>query len=157
MSNDLLRELVPKWFEPLLGKEAQSAFTRQMTSRLGILPDEVKGFPTVMKVRELIRDKLSTLLIQASGVEPGNVVTFHQRKAHHLPGGANAFGWEKGEKCIVHKIGRCTLSLKATNRLITTATPLYCEELLSAVGIVIDFTEQDARAIEFMKSRAEKK
>ena len=147
MSTQKLAELIQKFLEPVRGKDAQGALCREMTKALQIGSDSVSGFPTIIRVRAVITERLCTRLINESGVKSGDVVTYHIRRIHRTHKGANMYGWEpEGRRCRVVSVSDRTLSLSDGHLTLNSTLPLYCVELLAKVGATVDFADLDARA-----------
>ncbi len=138
-----LGQLIEKFLQPIKGREAQVQLIRFMTRHLKMGPDSVRGFPRIDKVREVIRIRLSHSLLEEVKVSSGDELTYYRRTSEG--------DWDRGTKLKVVRVDRGRLTLDNNGRINSQACPLYCLELLNQVGVIVDFSDLNAKALALRK------
>ncbi|MDO8590801.1 MAG: hypothetical protein Q7R65_02370 [bacterium] len=143
MSEVTLGQLIERWLVPVKGRQAQVELIRFMSKELKIGPDVVAGFPTIHRVREEIKKRLSIRLLEGVQVKPGDEVTYFPRSISY---DGSVCGWGTGKKYRVVRINQDRITIDDAESQNSQAVPLYCLELLAQIGAHVDFEALNKKA-----------
>ncbi len=139
ISNRELANLIQDFLAPHpSSRKARQVWTRKFITTLQIMPDQIGGRPNMSRIKDIIKLRLSGLLIEASRVKSGEVLTYFTFMGYFGP---YPSGFKPAKICTVEKVSSYHLSMKWDNGHVQCMQiPLYCKELLDRVGAVFDFT-----------------
>ena len=139
ISNRDLANLIQDFLSPVpYSRKAKQIWTRKFITALQIMPNEIGGRPNMPRIKDIIKLQLSSLLIEASGVRSGEVLTYFTFMGYFGP---YPSGFAPAKICTVEKVSDHYLSMKwSDGHVQRMQIPLYCKELLDRIGAVFDFT-----------------